>query len=575
MVMRKNYQTWLLGALVGGLVLPFAGCSNEDDPTPNGPGSGETVKAQFAINIPYAKKAETKMSGENTQQSGNFLGMYDIKLLPMTGDPTATDNPATTFSSIINLSAIGNGEIVDGTTNSKVYADVNIPVGTTNFLFYGVGGTDAPSTDYERFAEGVLNSTFSSSSIDGISFTLQGAQITNGTEDATLLSVLNAVAQVTDWSTQADETTLGDLYASFITLKAGSAKSVCEALEDLYNSVDALAKGTDGAEKTIAGAIQSAITNGSNFSVSGDYPYTLTTTLTYPRNINMPDGAAILSYDGVGKTFSYNTDPSISTQGVKMADICFPASINYFINTDLKANNTIPDQWPTTLDAWSSGFSGWGTSVTTSTRAIALTKAVQYGVAGLKVSVKCESSLMEDSKGNQISVPSDGFTVTGVLVGGQPSQAGYDLCPTTSATFTKIVYDKVMNGTVAAKGGSAEGENYTLVLDNKQAIPANVPIIVELENTAVGFYGKDQQYVPNGTKFYLVAELDPAGKSVSGVTIPWVFMQDYLTTASLTIKSLKNAENTIPDLVSSTLELGLAVDLTWQAGIVFNDVVIE
>lgn len=565
--MRKNYQMWLLGALFGGLVLPFAGCSNEDDPTPNESGNGETVKAQFAINIPYAKKAETKMSGEKTQQGGNFLGMYDIKLLPMT--TTGADDAA--YSSIISLEKITALE----SNTYKLYNNVNIPVGTTNFLFYGVGGTDAPSTDDERFAEGVLNSTFSSSSIDGISFTLQGAQITNGTEDATLLSVLNAVAQVTDWSIQADETTLGDLYASFITLKAGSAKSVCEALEDLYNSVDALAKGTDGAEKTIAGAIQSAITNGSNFSVSGDYPYTLTTTLTYPRNINMPDGAAILSYDGVGKTFSYNTDPSISTQGVKMADICFPASINYFINTDLKANNTIPDQWPTTLDAWSSGFSGWGTSVTTSTRAIALTKAVQYGVAGLKVSVKCESSLMEDSKGNQISVPSDGFTVTGVLVGGQPSQAGYDLCPTTSATFTKIVYDKVMNGTVAAKGGSAEGENYTLVLDNKQAIPANVPIIVELENTAVGFYGKDQQYVPNGTKFYLVAELDPAGKSVSGVTIPWVFMQDYLTTASLTIKSLKNAENTIPDLVSSTLELGLAVDLTWQAGILFDNVVIE
>lgn len=574
MIMRKNYQMWLLGALFGGLVLPFAGCSNEDDPTPNGPGNGETVKAQFAINIPYAKKAETKMSAVNTQYNGNFLGMYDIKLLPMTGDPTATGNPATTFSSIINLSAIGNGEIVDGTTNSKVYADVNIPVGTTNFLFYGVGGTDAPSTDKERFAEGVLNSTFSSSSIDGISFTLQGAQITNGREDETLLSVLNAVAQVTDWSTQADETTLGDLYASFINLKAGSAKSVCEALEDLYNSVDALAKGTDGAEKTIAGAIQSAITNRSIFIKSGDYPYTLTTTLKYPRNINMPDGAAILSYDKLRKTFSYNTeDPSISTQGVKMADICFPASIYYFINTDLKANNKIPDQWPTTLANWS--FSDWGTSVTTSTRAIALTKPVQYGVAGLKVSVKCESSLMEDSKGNQISVPSEGFTVTGVLVGGQPSKAGYDLCPATNATFTKIVYDNVMNGTVAAKGGSAVGENYTLVLDNKQETSDKVPIIVELENTAVGFYGKDQQYVPNGTKFYLVAELDPAGKSVSGVTTPWVFMQDYLTTASLTIKSLKNAENTIPDLVSSTLELGLAVDLEWKSGILFNDVVIK
>lgn len=568
--MRKNYQMWLLGALVGGLVLPFAGCSNEDDPTPVGPGSGETVKTQFAINIPYAKKAETKMSADNTQNNNNnFLGMYDIRLLPMTGEaPTLTN-----FSSIIGLGSIGNTEITDGTTNSKVYADVNIPVGTTHFLFYGVGGTDAPASDEERFAEGILNSTFSSSSINGISFSLRGAQITNGSENETLISVLNRVAQVANWSDQSDGTTLGDLYDNFITLKAGSAKSICEALEDLYNSVDALAKeATESTEKTIAAAIQSAITYNSYFTLTGgDYPYTLTTTLTYPRNINMPDGAAILSYDTKNKTFSYNTkDPSISSQGIKMADICFPASLYYFVNTDLKANNTIPDTWPATLTDWSSGFTSWGTSVTTSTRAIALTDPVQYGVAGLKVSVKCESSLMDDSRGNQISVPSDGFTVTGVLVGGQPSQAGYDLCPAASTSFNKIVYDKTMNGTVAAKGGSAEGVNYTLVLDNKQGTAAKVPIIVELENTAVGFYGKDEQYVPNGTKFYLVAELDPANKTVTNVTNPWVFMQDYLTTANLTITSLKNAENTIPDLVSSTLELGLAVDLDWQSGISFD-----
>ena len=47
-------------------------------------------------------------------------------------------------------------------------------------------------------------------------------------------------------------------------------------------------------------------------------------------------------------------------------------------------------------------------------------------------------------------------------------------------------------------------------------------------------------------------------------------MSDYMTTLKLTIKSLKNAYNTIPDLRSTKLQLGLSVDLDWQAGLQFD-----
>lgn len=47
-------------------------------------------------------------------------------------------------------------------------------------------------------------------------------------------------------------------------------------------------------------------------------------------------------------------------------------------------------------------------------------------------------------------------------------------------------------------------------------------------------------------------------------------MSDYKTTLNLTIKSLANAYNTIPDLRSTKLQLGLSVDLEWQAGIQFD-----
>ena len=66
-----------------------------------------------------------------------------------------------------------------------------------------------------------------------------------------------------------------------------------------------------------------------------------------------------------------------------------------------------------------------------------------------------------------------------------------------------------------------------------------------------------------------------------------VFKQDYKTIVNFTIKAGKSkndtsfpsggnatglgtAYNTIPDLRTPQLELGLSVDLTWQAGLNFN-----
>jgi hypothetical protein len=102
----------------------------------------------------------------------------------------------------------------------------------------------------------------------------------------------------------------------------------------------------------------------------------------------------------------------------------------------------------------------------------------------------------------------------------------------------------------------------------------SINIAIELQNNSgKDFYGIDG-LVPNGGKFYLVANLDMTNKTLEGVSKPHVFMQDYTTTANLTIKSLKNAYVTIPDLRSTRLQLGLSVDLAWQAGLTF-DVTIE
>jgi len=100
-----------------------------------------------------------------------------------------------------------------------------------------------------------------------------------------------------------------------------------------------------------------------------------------------------------------------------------------------------------------------------------------------------------------------------------------------------------------------------LVLENGTD---NVRVAVEMVNTTgKDFYGAGNQLIKAGAKFYVVAELVAAQATQ---TSGHVFKQDYTTTANLTLKNLKTAYNTIPDLRTPKLELGFSVDLSWKEG---------
>lgn len=212
-----------------------------------------------------------------------------------------------------------------------------------------------------------------------------------------------------------------------------------------------------------------------------------------------------------------------------------------------------------------------------------MTKPVQYGVGLLEATVKVGSDGLIDNGGNTVNIGS-GFELTGVLIGGQPEELGWNMY-SSSATWSKVIYDAAVPSNTVTE--TASSPNYTLALDNskfdadgttRSATQDVVKIVIELKNrTGKNIVGQDGTIFPDA-KFYLVAQLDPTSESVTNVTNvtnPSVFMQDYKTTANLTITSLKNAYNTIPDLGSSSLRFGLAVDLDWKTGILFDNVVIK
>lgn len=664
--MKRVNQLFFGSALALFAGASLTACSSSDDVTdaPVNPSyDGKSVKTQFAINIatPVTGNPSTRMTDKNTQNGSNgtndFLGMNNILLMPFKStdvlDVTKSNAVRTSNTQIDQVIALG--EIVSSalSTNqsSKIYYDVNIPINTGKFLFYGTGplGTDNSS----RFEKGALaiptnNSTsnLSGSQLSAINYSLitclsQNAGFTTkaGKFANFLTSICNASCEYNSttysWnnlnsytSSSSKFTTLKKAYDDFITIgstgvRAGSGPAVLYVLQELYDICLGVCGGTvsdtepdTGAEEKLAWNIINLIKGNTNIPITvtaGVLLYTNDDDKTFPvGTYAIPEGAAQLKYES--NKFSYATTSEIGSSltpklSFDPAKVTFPAALTYFVNTPARATTKelTNSDWPATVNNWdgawepSNGtFKDWTTAVNSNSRTVALQYNINYGVANLATTVQCKTGVthLEDNANavagettnRQIEIPSNGFKVTGILVGGQSETVGWDFLNPNSSNQTYVVYDKDINGTTGmyATASTPTVTNYTLVFDNFVTGTANdqqkVKVAIELENGDEEFYGVDGKIGKN-QKFYLVAELNPnAATGISG-SIQWpdadksnfpakdinrVFIQDYTTTAKFTINSLQNAYVTIPDLRASNLQLGLSVDLTWQSGLTFE-----
>lgn len=594
--MKKLSSFFLMGTVALAGLGVMSSCSSDDlgnDPTTN-PGETKAVKTQFALNIPRANGG-TRMSDVNAQAKQNFLGMEDVRLYAFKTEPNASSSSVATF-------ALANIDGITTAASSKIYSDISVPVGTTHFLFYA----HAPqgTADADKFAKGVL--TFTAPTTDatptsGISAALVTVKKEDTASPAALLGILNGVAGVTNWADDDATSELGKLYAKYTSAKAGSANSIRLTLQSLYNNLGGIVTGANTGAQIVAKAIRTKIEESFNKTTATDGYVTLaykedSPYSTYPNNINLPDGAVQLSFDATNK-FTYAAESNLTgIQNLNASKVCFPASIYYFQSSDLAATakELETNQWPTTTTKWTAATApwlkaentladGWTASVQPTTRSIAMRQNINYGVANLATTVKCGAASLPDNTGltvtdpsefsGTVAVPEAGFPVTGLLIGGQPTKVGFDFQPTSDAKYVQTVYDKNLNG-IVAKNAESTTTNYTIVLPNDKgrgvAKQEMVNVAIELtNNSGVAFRGADG-IIPAGAKFYLVGKLEPKADALTGVANPAVFMSDYMTTMNLTIKSLKSAYNTIPDLRSTKLQLGLSVDLDWQAGLQFD-----
>ena len=334
----------------------------------------------------------------------------------------------------------------------------------------------------------------------------------------------------------------------------------------------------------------------------------------FPSSFGLPDGVALMTIDNDDNfTYQITSTTTLLDGMTNVSHYMYPAELLYFDNSALRCHTaSVPaNEYPDGYNTWdAAAWTGWtvgnpGGIVSSSTRSVAVKNNINYGVAMLKTAVQLDATSFNDNRNaftgeanqaldeNQVK----GFKLTGVLVGGQNYQMGWNYLakdPSTATNWNYVVYDNKIenNGTIPTTVGR---ENYTLLFDNynfdTQANQSDVLVALEFENNGIAFYG-EHNLIPVGGKFYLVGKLELGSKTIdtnrwdeyypvppytnegASQKITRIFIQDFMTSATFKIgaNSLQKAFNTIPDLRSTQTSLGLSVNLEWKQGLVFDNV---
>ena len=511
-------------------------------------------------NSAQAPVAPTRMSSAVVQKDGNFRGIKNLRLIPLNSDDAVCGDM------LQGLSRVG------GTHHYFTDTLTDLNIGTSQFLCYaraipaeGAEYADNGSTDDSSFPA-------SHSDIDLNSITFTPVAISPNPENdgytvtaAKIATYLTSIAIVEGWSSSGYK--LGACYKNFVNELndfkpiAGSTANVKAMLNQLKENIGGITTSTDK-EATLKNNILSAI---------GDDIETKLGSGNYPRDLGLPDGAGALKWNGTAFEVIINA-PQGSTMPLSDHDrYAYPPELYYFIKSPIKTStgqredDYSKDNWDDVLSAYQAN----DTTVQSTTRSVAVTKPLDYAVGSMAVSIKADTSELEDNskeaneaEGPGSTIPIQAvtlgtlgekkFPLTSIQIDGQYQQTN-EFLPVSDTkddegnTVKKkeyIVYDKGISGVYLNSNFSSPV--YSLAYQSRDAKP--VHIVLEFENNSgSAFYGYNNGIVYNGTRFYLIGELWPDGESAVDKERR-VFTKDHTTVLNLTIKSLKNAYNVIPDL---------------------------
>lgn len=570
----------IIGLLMAVAVL-MAGCANDDEYTAQG--KLVNVELGYAFSSPGSSALTRQAAEVITSETTRPRLPYYLRLIPFV-------NNAPQLSEISWENPVSKDD-----PRSRFYRSgfCNLNIGVNGFLVYGSVDNEAvPENTYAnpKMYNGSLIENFPSSItavndvLDGISFNLDPIyksadySATNGipAEAKTLADCLTAIATKNNFHESLDATIKAhfDRFTNDGNHLPGSAVNVRKWIETFQASI---------ASSLSSSELLTAVNTEANSQLS------TIASLTYPRNINLPDGAAVLRWDKNTNRF----EPQINTTTIdninSMARFAYPAPLYYFIASEIKTSEekvdfaTIYDEVQTngTKTAWdqvleNTKFSK--TSVSANTKAVALTHPVQYAVAQLKVKIKAYTENLPDgaNPAKSIHVSGTNFPLKGIVVCDQ-RPLNYRFEPkeieqgAVSDAEVLFIYDNQVKSDcylrTQAEGTWAEGCN-TLVLQSYKNEDVN--IILEFENNSGEQFTCIDGIVYPGTRFYLIGKVEASLYNSPDPNVyienkDQVFTKDYITTVNMTVNSLARAYNVPPNLLSNNLEIGVETTPQWEA----------
>lgn len=610
-------------------------------PTPAPEPEKNYVLADLALSLP-ASPSGTRLSGDVVQLGeGAFRGISKLSFIPFTtqGKIQLDDKPSY-FES--NNSYQDLNTISPANERWLYYDKFYLMRGVASFLLYGQASQQEPdipsplpqalsylTDDMRRKAfYGSLIANIEGVKTVGIpqaghfapsTLTFEPEPIYNQTAvpaEATLLGLYLtwiAEAQVGDyrWKDLEDSETnpnqrwLHNLFESFVNkditvenseeynVLAGSAANVRAYVKELYAKLQAKVSSGDlvanSNEKSLVDNIMYRITNYSkdfgtrnltiNFnSQTGDI--SLVGCDNYPRNLGLPDGAAVLLWaqnNNGGYEFIPQTETTTVANICSMDRYAYPVELYYRANSTIKTSNTaLTNADYADKTAWSGGEENKnvldlyqsGTAVTSNTKAVAVVDPMQYAVAHFSANLKAESSTLKDRGGDNVTIGEKSFPVTGIIISGQ-NPVGFDFVPETADNGEDqeyFVYDRYLNNgqpLYLTETETTTNPIETLLLQTKNQ--EDISVILELQNNSNQDFKGESGIVYRGTKFYLVGKLSLKKLNLTGTEDykKRVFTQDHTSEVTMVVKTLANAFNVMPNVQSERLKVSVEMNLKW------------
>ena len=564
-------------------VMMLTGCKDFDEIVNN----GDPVRVELAYTFSSsAAGSQTRQSSDVVSNTSVLRMPNNLMIIPMIGEnPQKTE---ITWNEPVK-------RVSDPFTSLYYYSQYcDFEPGVNRCLVYGSADDVTQTTVDSRVYNGKLNPSVdfstvtdqNTSGLNNLTFDLEAIKNDISVPDAAstlagyLTDVANSHAGGLYWK-NSDNVILKNLFDNFTNYGRnlpGSAASV----KALLTALNAVAKSYRNESGTI-GKTEGAILDAIITNTAADKVTAAIGDVTYPRNINLPDGAAALRWmeveeEGGAKVKKFM--PQMQTTTLDnintITRFAYPASLYYFVNSGIKTSEgmvSLPTEYnkitvSDTKTAWDAiltqNFKAGG-EVTATTRAVALTDPVQYAVAQLQVNTSYltpsgkPANTLPDAVNANIPVDNN-FALKGVIICGQ-RPVNYNFVPGDNSDAL-FIYDSQVKENCTLSASSTTAACTTLVLQSYGGEDVN--IILEYENNSeLTFKCVDGIVYPH-TRFYLIGKVGAAGGTGGDeISSGRVFTKDYITTVNMTVTSLAKAYNVLPNLLGGSLELGVELTTKW------------